>query len=381
MAIIGAGCAGLSLACALVGRERRVVALEPRRQYAKDRTFCHWDVHPHPFGAAISHRWRRWLVRFQGREVVASGRYQYCHIPGDAFYRLALERLAGAANVELRLGWRVEAIAGPMADGRMEVVADRGRILAHQVVDSRPPAWGPPASPPTQGVHWVQHFVGYRLEANGPVFDPTTVTLMDFDVPQTHGIHFFYVLPFSATEALVEATFFSPQPLDLDHYHRAIVDYCAQRFGLVLADCRLLERERGAIPMTTEPLARPRGAAIPVGTNGGAVKPSSGYGFAAIQRHVPHLVAALEAHRPPPPPRERLPLALDRIFLAFIQRYPARAPGLLFQLFERVEADRLVRFLSDAATVGDYAAVMAAMPAGALTKEALRSHRLWLAPA
>ena len=36
------------------------------------------------------------------------------------------------------------------------------------------------------------------------MFDAETVTLMDFDVPQEQGLHFMYVLPFSANEALVD---------------------------------------------------------------------------------------------------------------------------------------------------------------------------------
>ena len=34
---------------------------------------------------------------------------------------------------------------------------------------------------------------------------------MDFDVSQEQGLHFMYVLPFSANEALVESTYFSPK--------------------------------------------------------------------------------------------------------------------------------------------------------------------------
>ena len=39
-----------------------------------------------------------------------------------------------------------------------------------------------------------------KKELRQPVFDKSTVTLMDFDVPQEKGLHFMYVLPFSKNE-------------------------------------------------------------------------------------------------------------------------------------------------------------------------------------
>ncbi len=55
--IIGAGCAGLSLAWQLTQRGlsgRNVVLLEPRTEYGRDRTWCFWNVLPHDFDAAAS---------------------------------------------------------------------------------------------------------------------------------------------------------------------------------------------------------------------------------------------------------------------------------------------------------------------------------------
>ena len=46
--------------------------------------------------------------------------------------------------------------------------------------------------------------------------------------------------------------------------------------------------------------------------------------------------------------------------------------GIFLQLFERVPADALVRFLSDVGTVSDAFSVMRAMPAWPFIKEAMR---------
>ena len=70
IAILGSGCAGLSLACALVERGlggRRLIVVEPRQQFVRDRTWCNWQVESHPFDEAVAHSWRRWTVRHRGR--------------------------------------------------------------------------------------------------------------------------------------------------------------------------------------------------------------------------------------------------------------------------------------------------------------------------
>lgn len=79
-----------------------------------------------------------------------------------------------------------------------------------------------------------------------------------------------------------------------------------------------------------------------------------------------------EARPSVPLVRPRIATALDRIFLSFLQRYPERAPHVFFDLFDRVAPERLVRFLSDTASPGDYLAVISAMPTVPFLKEAVR---------
>ena len=93
---------------------------------------------------------------------------------------------------------------------------------------------------------------------------------MDFDVPQDRGIHFFYVLPYSPCEALVEATFFSSTPLVAAEYDAAIDRYLHVRFGV--DDYEVIGREQGRLPMF-DARARPQASGIvPIGITGGACR-------------------------------------------------------------------------------------------------------------
>jgi lycopene beta-cyclase len=369
-AIVGGGCAGLSLAVGLSERlpDARLVLIEPRTEYRRDRTWCYWRVGSHRFESAVSHAWHRWKVRRNGQEIIQEcSRYPYQHISADAFYRTALRALTAAPNVTLRLGVKAQVISA--ANTQVTIETEQGRIHAGCAFDSRPPA-------PRDGL--LQHFAGWRLQTAAPVFSPATVTLMDFDVPQSDGIHFFYVLPYSPCEALVEATFITRGLLPAAHYQAAIRRYLTQRYRI--REYTVLDQEQGVIPMSAvAPRLHPAPRMYRIGTAGGLVKASSGYGFLPIQRWTARWVERLAGDPLPEPPlpRPRAARWLDRVFLSYLGRFPERAPAVFQRLFERVEAESLARFLSDAGTPRDYAAVIGAMPALPFARETLRWRRRW----
>ena len=64
----------------------------------------------------------------------------------------------------------------------------------------------------------LQHFQGIEVKTKQPCFDKDMAILMDFRVDQSKGMHFIYLLPYSATEALVESTLFSTELVDEEFY-------------------------------------------------------------------------------------------------------------------------------------------------------------------
>ena len=379
--IIGGGAAGLSLASALVrhaGGERRILVVEPRETYVRDRTWCFWSDRPTAHDDVVTHRWRKLRVRADGIEtVVASQRYEYRHVPADAFYRKLLADLDAAPNVELRLGTRVSAVRD-LEDGAL-VPTDRGPIVAQRVFDSRPRAAGGTAC--DGHVDLQQHFMGWHVRVPDAAFDPEVVTLMDFKRRTDDRIQFFYVLPFSQTEALVEATFISRSALPAHEYEAEIRAYLRDDLGVDRYDIRWAES--GCIPMTTRPhQTRPSPHVYTIGSAAGLVRPSTGYAFLAIQRFSEALAARLDARPLPRPPRVRAALlkALDRVFLAVIDRYPTMAPDIFTGLFRRVETDALIRFLTDTPTLRDIVAVVRAMPFRLFLRQAGASASSWLRP-
>ena len=78
-----------------------------------------------------------------------------------------------------------------------------------------------------------QHFSGVEIETNKDLFDDQIFNLMDFDCEQRDSVHFFYTLPFSKKNALIETTWIS----DLNHlsnqdYSLQLEDYIKNKLKI-----------------------------------------------------------------------------------------------------------------------------------------------------
>lgn len=375
--IIGGGAAGLSLACALARgpRSRQVLVVESRAEYSRDRTWCYWDVTTGEFDQLASHHWHQWRVGVDSAShLCRSHRYAYRHIRADHFYQWAIEQLASAPHCQLQLDTCIETLRDSAAG--VDVITSRGPVRARRVFDSRP---RPETGTANEHIDLKQHFLGWHVRIPAPLFEPNTVTLMDFKRRDDGQIQFFYLLPFSRNEALVEATFISTTLMDKACYQAEIAAYLRQLGADSNYD--VLFSEQGCLPMSTRPMPQRYSPHVyAIGSAAGLLKPSTGYAFLAIQRHTLALANAMAntPHPRPPAPRAHRLTVLDRIFLAVLARHPDRAPDLFIALFEQVAPDRLVRFLSDVPQPADILAVIGAMPKGLFTREAIACAPLWL---
>ena len=360
--VLGAGLAGLTLAHALVreGLRAPIVVIDRRREHARDRTWCWWDVAPTPYTALASRRWTSWRVVRDGREAVqTSAAHPYVHLEARRFYEAALGALAAAPNVELRLG---ETVREVHAGGEVpSVVTSRERIAAARVYDAL--AAGSPLlrGRPAGAVELAQVFLGWEVETDRPAFDPRTATLMDFAPAVDDEVRFTYVLPFSPTRALVEDTSLGG-PSRPHAARRAAVAAWLERTPA--REWHVHHEERGRIPMTTHRFALHHGPRVhAVGTAAGAVRPSSGYAFLRTQAHCSAVARAVAGGRRLPsalaPPRRTL---LDAVFLRALRDRPAVFPRYFELLLERTPAEAFARFMGDASSPADEARVIAALP-------------------
>ncbi|MEM7482765.1 MAG: lycopene cyclase family protein [Acidobacteriota bacterium] len=374
--IAGAGLAGISMAWRLAEPEfehLRVLIVEPRTSYSRDRTWCFWKVHDQPFQHLIRRAWMGWRVVSEDsvESISDPSAPLYQHLSSNALYEAFVERLESCRHIDLKLGVKVDAVF-ESGDGRhLRVVADEHEWTARLVLDSRPPVAGEAAL--------VQRFRGWEVETEEPVFDPKRLTLMDFRVEQQPevGTHFVYVLPFNPRRALVEDTWIGSSSAAAPDFDRHLAYYLEHRLG-----AKSWVRgwsEEGALPM--DPGLRPpvgRRRHLPIGIAAGALRASTGYGFLQVQRQCDGLVeqlrrsCALERGLFVESPTRSVTRWMDRVFLNYLRRYPERGPGLFSALFRRCPSPALVRFLGGTGGALDHLRVVASLPALPLLGEALR---------
>ena len=374
--IVGGGLAGLSLAWRLADPafgHRKVIILEPRKQYTADRTWSYWRLCDHPFQPWVGNSWQRWrLTTDTGTTTCASTDHPYQRLPADRLYAAAVDRIQSAAHIRLRLGCSVDRLVDRGAEGVL-VTGPWGAMTASLAFDSRPQSLRPGAL--------VQHFCGWEIETPTPSFQTDTVTLMDFRVAQQGAIHFVYVLPLSPCSALIEDTWISRSTHPRDTYAQHLRHYLMRY--LKVTDYRLFRQEEGCIPMDPA-LRRPRQRSriVQLGTRGGMVRAASGYGFLQIQRDSDELARQLAGariwrdgirSRQAPGVLARL---MDSVFLGYLDRHPEKAPELFRLLFAGCPAQNLVRFLGGVGSLCDHLAVIAALPKLPLVAQVFRGRKL-----
>jgi lycopene beta-cyclase len=226
------------------------------------------------------------------------------------------------------------------------------------------------AAPQTDGtVALLQHFRGWFVHSNDPVFDAEAAVLMDFRPPQPpHGVAFGYVLPTSAHDALIEYTEFTREPLTDDAYDQALGAYLAT---LGLSGLEVVSVENGVIPMTDATFPRRLGRrSYRLGTAGGATRPSTGYTFAAAQRQAFGTARSILAGTTlePPPAYARRHLAMDRLMLQALDAGRVNGADFFLRLFDGHPVERVLRFLDGATSPSEDVAIMRSAPMGPMLR-------------
>lgn len=366
--IVGGGLAGLSLAVELAQPQHahlRVLVLEQRMHYLRDRTWSYWSAQPHRYTALERRRWQHWAVSFEGKRRVQSAssaqQGSYCTLDADAFYTFALAQIAAAPHVQLRLNCPVRTVVPALLP--MVRLADGRQETAHWVMDARP------ASPSNAGLS--QHFVGWEINTATDCFDDSVVELMDFQAASA-GLHFFYVLPYSRRSALVESTWISG-PAQQPDYPAELRGYLLQRYGLQAFDC--VYREQGRLPLQCTPSASANPRIVKLGQAAGTLRASTGFAFLETIADAQRIADCLRQSAPnqasiPAFRRQRLDGWMDQVLFTAMQAQWAQAPCFFMALFGGTQAHTLLPFLAGRATLRQRLSVALPLPKQAFLRAA-----------
>ncbi|UJH68843.1 lycopene cyclase family protein [Allomuricauda sp. SCSIO 65647] len=369
--IIGAGASGLLLADAL-GRDdffndKKILLLDKDTKRKNDRTWCFWEKGEGAFDAIVHKTWPK--IYFAGKETAlhqAIAPYQYKMLRGVDFYHHYLEKIKGYANVTFR---NDEILSVEETAESVRVNGKNESYLGKVVFDSRfdyKKLKEQQKYPVLQ-----QHFLGWFVKTERPVFHIDEATFMDFSIPQKGNTRFMYVLPFSETEALVEYTLFSENVLPREEYEAAIATYLDE---LKTGPYEIIEVEQGNIPMSSYAFwSESTNKVIKIGIAGGWAKPSTGYAFYNSAKKVEKLVNYLKRGKSVSEfQRKNRFWFYDLLLLDILSRNNSLGQKIFESLFKKRNPQLILKFLGEDTSLFEDVKIIMACPKrpflGALVK-------------
>ncbi len=343
--IVGGGLGGLSLAVELAQPEYahlRVLVLEKRADYTRDRTWSYWQTHTHRYSGLERKRWNAWRLSFKGSLAQHDSKHAYCTMDADMFYDFAVAQIAAAPHVQLRMNVAVKSVqAKPQA---AVLLGDGTAITAAWVMDGRP-------NPPPRPDALCQHFEGWEIQTDTDCFDDSAVELMNFQ-PATQGLHFLYVLPYGPRQALVESTWMSAYTYQPD-YAAELRDYLHSRYGVT--DYKCVYRERGCLDLqarTRQPeVLDGSNRLVALGKAAGTLRASTGFAFLETIAEASRIAQCFKGVpladvRVLPYRRNWLDAWMDKIFCDGLKADWQRAPEFFMAMFKGISPETWVSFLT-----------------------------------
>ncbi|MCH1413907.1 MAG: lycopene cyclase family protein, partial [Glaciecola sp.] len=226
-----------------------------------------------------------------------------------------------------------------------------------------------------------QSFVGVMVSSSSALFDVDTqlhATLMSDMSQDENGFYFTYIIPQNPRQALVEVTYFTRKSLTRDYLTERST-HAAQRFvqtkiAASLDDITITAIEYGHLPMWDvlrhqKPRPQTHHHITLAGNISGALRSSSGYGFATIQRWANQTGEALSrtdklSTEPLIHTRHysRWVQWMDNILLVVLVRYPELSSTIFLRMANGLTGSEFAQFMSHRAQLRIWLKVIMAMP-------------------
>ena len=344
--IAGAGCSGLSLATALskANVKQSILLIDNNIHTNQDKTWCFWDLpnlSPLPFTTTVWQNLTFYSDNYEKKEKILP--FNYVGVKSGDFYKYSYEVLKNAKNIDI-IEENIERIYGLESGACLETKTQK--FHCHYLFNSTAISAGHPKSYSTNSA-LKQHFQGWFVKTEKPVFEKNTATFMDFRTEQHQDVRFFYVLPYSEREALIEYTIFSKQLLADEAYDEQIEKYIQET--LQIEKFTIMEKEKGVIPMEFIHPDTTHNHIIPIGIVGGALKPSTGFAFSLIQKQVNQIIKSIQS--------DNLPLYkkkiqnrfsfYDTVLLHLLQKKEINKSAIFISLFKGNNIGTILTFLSE----------------------------------
>ena len=371
--IIGSGLAGLQLALSLSRDEyfqnKKIALLDKSSKTENDKTWCFWEQGEGKWESIIHKSWSAGEVITSNKQIdFQLEPYRYKMIRSIDFYNYVLAELNKISTVEFI---HEEVIAAEEKENTVTVSTPSQTYQASQVFDSRIPEEY--FSNQKDYINIFQHFKGWMIETEEPVFSPDKFTMMDYRLKWKNSTSFTYVLPISPTKAFVEYTFFTPFITDETVYDKQLKTYIEKY--LQLNQYKITETEKGIIPMTNFPFQKYHSNRITkIGTAGGWVKASTGYSFKHTEKKIEKLLKNIKENKV-----FHLDLYnakfqyFDKIFLKVLEEENEKGEWIFENFYAKNSIQHVFQYLDEETTMAQDLKIMGSLFSSAFIKAFFKS--------
>ena len=268
--------------------DKSILLLDENSKKSNDRTWCFWSEKNENWEPIINKKWNSALFANQDFKIdINLNPYKYNQIRGLDFYNFVFDVISKQENITFV---NQKVIDYEESENQITLQTETDSYTCDQLFNSILDLYE--VENQTQYPLLKQHFIGWFIQSEQEVFNAEQATFMDFSVEQKGNTRFMYVLPTSKTEALLEYTLFSHNHLETAEYELELGNYI-QKLGIT--NYKIIEKERGSIPMTCFPFWKNNTVRLlNIGSAGGWTKASTGFTFKNADKKSTQLVRFLE---------------------------------------------------------------------------------------
>ncbi|NQZ77406.1 MAG: lycopene cyclase [Ekhidna sp.] len=347
-AIVGAGAAGMHLALKMIEddhfQEKKILIIEKDKKEDNDRTWSFWEPEETRWDKLAENKWKKaFFTSKEGRLVSLDLKeYTYKTVRSSKFYAYCKDLIANAKNVT----WIEEDVNQIKGS---DIYTNQGMYHANHIFDSRiDPEF---IEKEKEYASLSQHFLGWFIETPTPVFDDSSITMMDYQLQWKDHTSFTYILPFSPTYALVEFTLFNNEMLSHDEYEEKLKTYLSEQLNI--EEYKIVEVEKGVIPMSNYPFTKHHEPALSkIGTAGSWVRPSSGYSFKNGDRYSSQVIENIKKGKSPHNGIAKNRFRFyDSIFLTVLKEENNLGAMIFETLYTKHDITSVFRFLDEQSSI------------------------------
>ena len=266
--------------------DKRILIIESKKKDI-NKTWCFWDNNNSKWNPFLSKKWSK--LNFKTNDLSLDfelNDMSYNMIKSQDFFNVIKKTVKSKMNVEVLYD---DVLSIDQQTNTVKINTSNNSFITDKVFNSIPTF--SPYNENSNLKMLLQHFKGWTIKTKNKCFDQEKATIMDFSIDQKNETRFFYILPVSSDEALIEFTLFSKKKLNDSEYDKEISNYL---FKAGISEYKIISNEKGVIPMTCFDYSKYNSKnLINIGTSGGWTKPSTGYTFKFIDKKSDQLLKFL----------------------------------------------------------------------------------------